>query len=381
MYLFTPTSQRTRLRFFTTVLVILLGTSVSMAQTQAASVQTGVSFQWEDTQSQNSDPATIKSITIDGLVYSAFAAPTAYEMTRVGPAGHGTNNLILNGVTVNNNSSNATWNAHARAAFQDKNLNHYFLANPNGRDICGNFGAIATTDAQMQTLFYNPGIPSNEGGILAISERNANNCFYIAVHGIPAGGGPEQFLGDTFVRANSTQWGPLYNPPPAGVDYWNSGRVLENNGTIGIAIFRLEDLAPTGSIITKVELVAATLDHADGKAFIIQKYATPIQDYGCLDTEINGSVVTNSVPAGSSFSLVSGPTPAGQSFTFNTDGSYSYISETGFLGDVVFEYEVCLPAPNSSTCDTSTATLTYVPWSDDNCVCESGNADGPMLQN
>lgn len=351
------------------------------AQTQKPSVTTGVTFQWDDVQAVPSNPATIKSITIDGEIFEAFAAPTSYEMTRVGPAGHSTNNIILNGVIVNNNSSNPTWNLNAQAAYQDKNLNHYFVANPNGRDICGDFNAVATTDAQLQTLYFNPGIPSNEGGLLAVSERNANNCYYIAVYGTPNGGGAEQFLGDTFVRANSTQWGPLFNAPPAGVDYWNSGRVQENNGTIGIAIFKLDDLAPTGSIITKVELVGATLDHADGKVFVVQKYAQAINEKACLDTEINGTVATNNIPAGSTFSLLTGPTPAGQDFTFNSDGSYSYTPETGFLGDVVFEYKVCLPFPNAGTCDTNTVTITYVSWADAYCSCASGNADGPLLQN
>jgi len=361
--------------------IFFLNTTVCISQTQAPSVQSGVTFQWSDIQPNPNLPATIKSITVDGTVYQSFAVPTTYAMTRVGPNGNNANRIIRNGTFVNNNSSNANWNGDAIAAFQNKNLNHYFLSDSNGRNICGNFGAISTTDSQIQSLYYSPGIPSNAGGLIAISERNANNCYYIALYGTPVGGGPEQFLGDTFVRPNSTQWGPLFNAPPAGVDYWNSGRVLENNGTIGIAIFKLNDLAPTGSIITRFELVAATTDHGDGKAFIIQKYASPINETGCLDNEIQGTLVTNNIPAGSTFTLVSGPTPAGQSFTFNSNGTYSYTPELGFLGDVVFEYQVCLPFPNINTCDTSTATLTYVPWSDPHCNCSSGNADGPFLQN
>ena len=127
--------------------------------------------------------------------------------------------------------------------------------------------------------------------------------------------------------------------------------------------------------------MGATLDHADGKVFVVQKYAQAINEKACLDTQFDGSVVTNSIPAGSTFSLVSGPTPAGQDFTFNSDGSYSYNPETGFLGDVVFEYEVCLPFPNSGTCDTNTVTISYVSWSDEYCTCSSGNANGPLLQN
>lgn len=158
--------------------------------------------------------------------------------------------------------------------------------------------------------------------------------------------------------------------------------MIENGGTIGIAIFLLDDLAPTGSVITKVELVGATTDHADGKAFIIQKYATPIYDKACLDRQHNGTVAgLGNIPVGSTFSLVSAPIPAGQSFTFNTDGSFSFVPSIRFEGVVEFKYQVCLPAPNASTCDTSIVNITFLAWADPYCHCVTGNADGPLLQN
>ncbi|NNM22954.1 MAG: hypothetical protein HKO54_05325, partial [Flavobacteriaceae bacterium] len=284
----------------------------SFGQTQKPSVTTGVTFQWSDTQSANNDPATISSITIDGTIYNSFAAPSSYSMTRLGPDGNNRNEIIENGTNVNNNSANANWNSDALAAFQDQNLNHYFTSNDNGRNICNDFVAVATTDAQIQSLYYAPGIPSNDGGILAITERNANNCYYIAVYGYPVGSSVETFLGDTFVRENSTQWGSGFAPPPAGVDYWNSGRVVENGGALGIAIFTLNDLAPVGSIVTRVDLMAATQDHGDGKVFICEQYAAPQTETGCLDQEFNGTVNDGSAPIGSTYSLVSGPTPSGQ---------------------------------------------------------------------
>ncbi len=365
---------------FSVVILMLVGLS-AYGQTQKPSVTTGVTFQWADTQTNNNDPATISSITIDGTIYNSFAAPTSYAMTRLGPDGHNYNDIINNGTIVNNNSGSADWNADALAAFQDKNLNHYFTANDNGRNICNDFGAIATTDAQIQSLYYAPGIPSNDGGVLAITERNANNCYYIAVYGYPSGSSTETFLGDTFVRENSTQWGNVLAPPPPGVDYWNSGRVVENGGALGIALFTLDDLAPIGSIITRVDLLASTVDHGDGKVFICEQYAAPQTETGCLNDEFNGTVDDGSAPAGSVYSLVSGPTPAGLSFTFNPDGTYSYTPTPGFLGTITFDYEVCLPAPNSSICDTATVTIEYVTYPNNGCPCNSGNAAGPVLQN
>ncbi len=376
-----PTLQKRISFLFIAFLVTLIFCPKSIGQTQKPSVQTGVTFQWADTQVLPTDPATLSSITIDGEVFQSIAAPSGYAMTRVGPDGNNRNSILQNGANVNNNSNNANWPGDAIAAFQDKNLNHYFNSTYNGRDICGNFAAIATTDAQIQSLYYSPGIPSNDGGIIAISERNANNCYYISVYGIPAGGGPEAFLGDTFVRSNTTQIGPLFNAPPANVDYWNSGRVVENNGTIGIAIFILDDLAPVGSVITRVDLTAATVDHGDGKFFILQRYAVPKTETNCKNVRYDGTVNGSNIPAGSTFSLITGPTPPGRDFTFNADGTYSYKPVPGFVGDVVFEYEVCLPAPNTSTCDTSTVTITFESGPLTDCECSSGNADGPALQN
>jgi len=363
------------------ILLSLLFSYSMVGQTQAPSVTAGVTFQWADTQANNNDPATLSSITIDSEVFQSFVVPSSYTMTRVGPNGNGPNKILKNGTVENTSSANPDWNAEALASFQDKNLNHYFKSDSNGRDICNEFEDVAGSDTQLQSLYYSPGIPSNDGGIIAITERNANNCYYIAVYGTPEGGGPEEFLGDTFVRANTLQSGPLFNAPPAGVDYWNSGRVLENNGTIGVAIFLLDDLAPVGSTITRVDLLAATPDHGDGKLFILQRYAVPKSEKSCMNVPFNGTVDGSTIPEGSSFSLVGGPTPAGEDFTFNTDGSYTYTPSIGFTGDVVFEYSVCLPAPNATTCDSSTITITYQSGLGTDCECDSGNADGPLLQN
>lgn len=382
MYSYVTSSKRVFFAAALFLLAFLTFTPDGYAQTQKPSVTTGVTFQWSDTQANNNDPATIYSVTINGEVFQSFAVPSMYNMTRVGPVGHNINRILENGATVNNNSSNIDWPADALAAFQDQNLNHYMAASSNGDNICNDFTAAGTTDAQMQSLYYSPGIPSNDGGIFAITDRNANNCIYISVYGEPAGGGAEQFLGDTFVRPNSgNQWGPLFNPPAAGVDYWNSGREVENGGTIGMALFLLDDIAPVGSTITRIDVTAATKDHFDGKVFLMQRYALPKTEIACLDTTYNGNLNGSNLPAGSTFTLVSGPTPAGQSFNLNSDGTYDYTPTAGYLGDVTFEYQVCLPAPNSGICDTNTATITYVTAPNNGCPCNSGSADGPLLQN
>ena len=355
---------------------------IAYGQTQKPSVRTGVTFQWSDTQSANSDPATLESITIDGVIYESIVTPSSYAMTRVGPDGHSRNKVIQNGSNTIATSDNPNWNTRAIAAFQDKNLNHYFHSSYNGRNICNDFGAISTTDAQIQSIYYSPGIPSNDGGVIAITERNANNCYYIGIYGQPVGGGTEQFLGDTFVRAfPSARSGPTFAAPPDGVDYWESGRVVENNGTIGIGLFVLDDLAPIGSVVTRVDITASTTDHGDGKFFILQRYAQPVNEKACMNETFNGDLNGISIPAGSTFSLVSSPVPAGRSFTFNSDGTYSYEPNIGFTGEVSFEYEVCLPPPNDSTCDREIVKITYQSGPLTGCECNNGNANAPGLNN
>lgn len=61
----------------------LKGTS----QTNAPSIQSGVTFQWSDTQTAANHSATIQSITVNGIVYLNFGLPTGYEITQLGPNG------------------------------------------------------------------------------------------------------------------------------------------------------------------------------------------------------------------------------------------------------------------------------------------------------
>lgn len=369
---------RLNLELLFTIALFFSFTITASSQTQANSIRTGVTFQWLDVQLNSNQPATLESITIGTEVYDTMAVPSSYELTRLGPDGHARNQIRHGGI-INNNSSNIDWNDDALDAFQDRDLTHYFTSNTNGDNICSDFGALATTDSQIQTIRYTPGIPSNEGGIIAITERNANNCFYITFYGEPLGGGPEVFLGDTFVLPNSNQSGPLFNAPPVGVDYWNSGRVVSNYGTIGIALFNLEDLAPVGSIITRVDFTAASNDHGDGKMLILQRYASSKNEEGCRNDTFTGTVKDNNSPVGTTFTVVSPPDPPGENFTLSSNGDYTYTPSPGFIGDVVFEYELCLPAPNETTCDRETVTINFQTGAA--CVCSSGNASAPLLGN
>ncbi|WP_111682409.1 LamG-like jellyroll fold domain-containing protein [Winogradskyella tangerina] len=269
----------------TILIIVFLGFFTTIeAQTNATSIQSNVTFQWSDTQTDRTHPATIESITVGSNVYLNFGVPTSYEMTQLGPNGHTINKILENGTTVENRSDSSTWNATALDAFQSLNLNYYFVANGNGDNICDDYVSEETTNSQRQTLYYDGGIIASSSGIIAVTERNANNCIHIEFFGYLEGSTTEQSLGETFVNEAGTQYGfggtgtggpdglgtpGAINPPPAGSDYWLSDRVIENRGTIGIALFYLNNIAPNGSLITKATITAASTDNGDGKLFIL----------------------------------------------------------------------------------------------------------------
>ena len=332
---------------------------------QQPSINAGVTFFWSAAQANNSSPSVIDSIEVGSVMYNLFVVPTSYELTVLGSAGHNANHIRQNGpqLAIAGGSANALWDTYALSAFQDRNLNHYFEANPQGAAICGNFSAVPTTSAQQQTLFYSPAMPVNQGGIIAVTERGGNNCYHITTYGTPPGGGAEVQLGQTFVRnSGGGTYGAVFGPPLAGGDYWRSGRTHENNQTIAIALFNFTDMAPAGSHITRVKLTAASTDHGDGKFFILQKYANADNDTQYINSTLYDNVSTNdNVPVGSVYQVTSPPNPTGGSFTFNPDGSFVYTPPFGFTGVVTFNYEVCLPFPNNNLCDEAQVVIVVLP--------------------
>lgn len=358
--LYTDFAKQNRIICFYLTLFSLLGLT-STQKIEAQGISSGVTFNWSDTQASVSDPATISSIEINGLDYNTFVVPSTYELTRLGPGGHSENNIWMNGSLFMAGSDSANWNAEAIKAYQSINLNHYFQSQNNGDNFCENMGAVATTDAQIQTIQYNPGIPSNPDGILAVTERGGNNCLYVELYGIPATGGAEQLLGSTFIRNQGNLNGVGAQAPPlSNSDYWRSGRNNENGQVIGIALFELSNLAPVGSTITSIQYLGATNDHGDGKFFLMQTYAVDDTFESGFDEVFNGDVGANdNVPVNSLYSTISMPSDG--SLIFNPDGSFAYTPNPSFIGTDTFSVQVCLPAPNQAVCNTSTVSITVNP--------------------
>lgn len=325
---------------------------------QANSIRTGVTFNWTDTQTNVSESATLEYIDIDGAEYNTFVVPSSYELTRIGPLGHDGNNIQLNGVEILSNSNDINWDSKALDAYQDLNLNHYFESDGNGDDFCKDYSAIATNISQLQTINYSPGIPSNPDGIIAMTERGGNNCLYVELWGTPSGGGTEQLLGKTFVRNQDNLTGVKPQAEPLNnSDYWSSGRNNDNNQIIGIALYKLSDFAPIGSIITSIKYYAASTDNGDGKFFLMQTYAVDdIFDTG-FETILNGDVALNdNTPLNSTYTV--NTAPSNGSVTVNTNGTFSYTPNPSFIGVDTFSTLVCLPAPNQAVCNISTISIT-----------------------
>jgi len=257
---------------FTLLLIFFVIALVSelQAQVQPPSITSGVSFQWDGPQPTPFSPANLVSITVDDKVFDQFSLPDRYELTRLGVNGHNQNRFIENGVIIETASDSPTWNSSALAAFSSSNLNFKFESEGNGRNFCSDFDLALTTDAQVQSLYYDNLQIVNQDALIAITTRNGNRCIYIEVIGLEHLGGPETVLARFFARPGPSIFGDAFGPPAVGADYWRSGRVNSNDGNIGVALFKLDDLAPLGSYITGIRYSGASNNHGDGKVFLIR---------------------------------------------------------------------------------------------------------------
>ncbi|WP_170068976.1 gliding motility-associated C-terminal domain-containing protein [Cecembia rubra] len=334
-----------KISLFLVFFVSLFGQE-SIAQEQPPSIISGVTFQWEGPQPTTTSPANLVSVTVDEKVYNKISVPSRYELTRIGPNGHIQNRLVENGVVIVNGSDSPSWNANALSMFSSTNLNFIFESDGNGRNICSNFEATLISDTQVQTIFYDDIQAVNHDGIIAISTRSANSCIYIEVVGSEFYGGPEVVLGRFFARPGPSIVGPAFGPPAFGADYWRSGRVNANNGNIGIALFRLDQVAPLGSYITSIRYAGASVNHGDGKVFLIRAESTdlsvrkvannPTPDYGDL-IEFNIQAINNGT-LNTTGVQVSDLLPSGFTFVSATASKGTYNQNTGIWNIGSFNY-------------------------------------------
>ena len=133
-----------------------------------------------------------------------------------------------------------------------------------------------------------------------------------------------------------------------------AGYAINADGTIS---------TPTGAVSGVVNLTyqvceAAAPTNCDSAQVGLLLIPVPTPDALTVlagQTVLGNAGSNDNVPPGSSFSVI-GTAPAG--LLFNADGSFSYAPPIGTTGAVSFDYRVCLPAPESAVCGTSTVTLT-----------------------
>ena len=115
-----------------------------------------------------------------------------------------------------------------------------------------------------------------------------------------------------------------------------------SSGAVSLTYQLCEAAAPTNCDTATVALLLTPVPVAD----VVSTLA---------GQPLSGNVGSNdNVPAGSLFSVVGTP-PTG--LLFNADGSFSYTPPAGVASPVTFSYQVCLPAPNGTTCGIASVTI------------------------
>ncbi|WP_312683142.1 Ig-like domain-containing protein [Stenotrophomonas chelatiphaga] len=132
-----------------------------------------------------------------------------------------------------------------------------------------------------------------------------------------------------------------------------AGYAINADGTISTL-----GSTPSGAVTLTYQLCeAAAPTNCDTASVALLVTPVPVADVvsTLAGQPLSGNVGGNdNVPSGALFSVVGTP-PAG--LLFNADGSFSYTPPAGVASPVTFSYQVCLPAPNGTTCGIATVTI------------------------
>lgn len=226
-------------------------------------------------------------------------------------------------------------------------------------DASGGFSYAPPTGTLGATSFtYQVCLPAPDNAVCAVASVtfNVNTGTLLAADDdfsatpLAAGGSTASVLGNDALDA-------VTPPDPALVSLSlvnaPAGFALGGDGVIAVG--------STGSgrtVLTYQLCEVAVPTHCDSATAIVLVAPAPQPDAFTVAAggSITGDVGSNDqVPAGAQFS-VSGALPAG--LQFNADGSFSYAPPAASTGQIPFNYQVCLPAPDATTCAASVATLT-----------------------
>ncbi|WP_396637125.1 Calx-beta domain-containing protein [Maribacter sp. R77961] len=233
----------------------------------------------------SSDPSnrnvshTLNSITFSGTTYNDFVLPsdfnenfTIQNESRV--------QYVENGSVQYTVQSNPNFNNDVLTGFQSRNLNSYLnLQSPENY-----------ADGDFYELTYNTPLYSTNGGFVAITERGGNNPQTVQAldfNGNPIGTAINISSGDY------TDLGHQVNP--------------DNNQTVFMALYPIDDLAPVGSAIYGLRISfgpTATNDGPDAKVFFfgdLTSFGCDTDDDGLpntIDTDSDGDGCFDTVEAG-----------------------------------------------------------------------------------
>jgi uncharacterized repeat protein (TIGR01451 family) len=206
------------------------------------------------------------------------------------------------------------------------------------------------------TFAYTVCLPAPDAGVCATANAtlNVNSGTLVAVADTfatpiaPGTASPTVLTNDTLNAAT-----PLPAEVVLSLVGAPTGFAIAADGTISVATgtasgattltYQICEAAASANCATaSVALVVAPAPAND--AFAVQAGQT-------LTGNVSGN---DNMPIGSVYALQGTP-PAG--VTFNADGSFTYVPPAGTTSPASFDYQACLPAPNSAVCGTATATL------------------------
>ncbi|MDV3469904.1 Ig-like domain-containing protein [Stenotrophomonas sp. C3(2023)] len=286
------------------------------------------------------------STDCDTAQVSLLVAPLAVADSYTTPAGQ----ALAGNVGLNDNAP-----ADAQFTLLTPPAEGSFVLAPDGTFTFtpGGTGTY-TADYQVCLAAPNNGVCSTASVSLAVVSNTVeavDDDFRSPVFAPGAGGTTPSVLGnDLFNGAAVTALQVTANlvSPPLGYS-------IDGNGIITVAPF-----AAAGAqtlVYSLCELGSTTNCDTANVAVVVSPDAVDDAVSTTLGQPVSGSVATNdNVPAGAVFSLLS-PATAGTA-EVNADGSFTYTSAGVPAGTASFVYQVCLPAPDTTVCDSATVTVT-----------------------
>ncbi|MEY3052907.1 MAG: protein alpha-antigen precursor, partial [Bacteroidota bacterium] len=252
-------------------------------------------------------------------------------------------------------SSNDTYQTGSAFVFYDSTANGALTLNPDGTFTYD----PDTGFAGLDSFRYRVCLPAPNGTVcdsalaVVVVAPDAVDDSYYTGYDTPVTGD----VSDNDVYPTGSSFDNITDPANGSVVFAVNGtfNYTPVAGFSGLDSFRYVVCLPAPNTTV---CDTATAYIVVGVLAVDDMYGTP------NDTDISNDVSTNDIyPAGSTFSVITGGDPSDGTLTaFNTDGTFTYNPDAGFEGLDTFTYQVCMPAPNATVCDTAIAVVIVGPF-------------------